>query len=276
MKQRLKKLRIRKIICICVALIACAILLRMIFNANTVKNPTPMLPFLVLLSIAMMVFSRTHNESKALRVGDKVLDYLNTRFENAQYMPTGGIGEQEVRAAGIIEGSWNRYGSTDMISGSYKGMDFEQSRIILAKGNVNRNTPSESVAFMGRWICFMHGEKTPCKVIIRKNQGGKAHKKGAEFGDKFSLYFAKPRMSERDISARIKHIALKADEIFTGGFTMCLDGAGILVAANEDFSAPGPEGVSGAAKKEMLDPLKSVEKDVDDIVKFIDILCTEK
>lgn len=275
MEQRLKKLRIKKAICVCIALVICGLLAVIIIRA---KNPTPMLPCLVALSVVMMIFSRAHNESKALRVGRRVLEYLHTRFENADYVPNRGVDEAEVRATGIIEGSWNRYSSTDFVSGVSGGVAFEQSRIILARGTTSRNA-ADGIVFMGRWMSFEHKEKVPCRVVLRRNPGGKAHKKGADFGEKFALYFSEPHRSERDISARIKSIALKADEIFTGSFQLCFDGERVLAAVSEDFTATEPVGTAGTrseVRKEMLDPLKSLERDADDIERFAGILRGEK
>lgn len=207
-------------------------------------------------------------------------------IDNIYYDADGGIAECVVVGSGMLH-SCDRYSASDFISGTYKGVNFEQSDIHLESTTSDAdNTSSSSTMLRGRWMTYFARNKLPCKMqVVSKgfyaDRGGKmkfigekhplpeVEEQDKEFSKKFKIYAADVQTGGEAVTRAFKDSLDALREKLGHPFMLSFEGNCVYLAVGGNVDSFEPK-FSGK-----LDPEKEDERimsEVKMITCFIDAM----
>ena len=139
------------------------------------NSPWVMLIVLAGCGILWWVFSTRLKTYKAMYKNIVVNRAAQGMFDRYVYSPEVGFDREEIRATGIMS-MGNRYGSEDMLEGSYKGVTFRRADIYIAQHHSNGKSSYTIGYLRGTWLTFTYNKEFVSDVQIRT--------KGFRYSDK--------------------------------------------------------------------------------------------
>ncbi len=110
--------------------------------------------------------------------GNILQSVLEEFFTNVEHSPKSYISEDLVRSSAVELPSFDRYSGDDYVKGTYKGLEFSMSDIILEREEIRRNEEEEKdesfyeVVFRGQMLICRLGRELPADVRIYPNYHG--------------------------------------------------------------------------------------------------------
>lgn len=126
--------------------------------------------FVIVLIVKSVIIGKDTRTFKKEFKNIFVLNALKSTFEDLVYEPEKGITEDEIRQIGMLNTA-DRFRSNDYISGTYKGIKFEQSDIHIEEEHKDtdsegRTTTTWVTIFMGRWMNFDFNKKFKANIQV--------------------------------------------------------------------------------------------------------------
>lgn len=165
--------------------------------------------------------------------------------EDAVYSKKEGIPSTWIKDSNLVGGGWNRYHASGLIKGSYKGISFMQSDVVLIRhtesedsdGNV---TEHDTTVFKGPWAVLDFHKPFSTNLVVRERTGRASEKweknkavvqmENIAFNEKFTVisedahnafYLLTPQMME--------HI-IQTEKRFSGRIYFCFMNGKIHIA----------------------------------------------
>lgn len=207
----------------------------MFFGAGLgLAAPVLFILLFVIITIAVMFGGKKSKEFKELYKQHFVAALLGEFFENTQYIWDKGFTSDAVRSFGLSQ-MGNRFYSEDYISGTYKGIPFEQSDVKIQYHTSGKNSHTTTY-FSGRMFVFHFTGRNvlPVQIFsegfsyrakpIERFKMNKVNLESVEFNKSFDVkavnehdafYVLTPQMMEKlfDLQSRFGNVALN----FSGG-----------------------------------------------------------
>ncbi|MEG1509240.1 MAG: DUF3137 domain-containing protein, partial [Clostridia bacterium] len=92
-----------------------------------------------------------------------------TAFDNVNYNPTSCISEDAVRSSSLVR-LGNRYSGNDYLSGSYKGVNFVHSDLLIQQVTNSGKTTHTATLFEGKWLIFDFNKTINEYLSIRERE----------------------------------------------------------------------------------------------------------
>lgn len=237
-----REIRTRNNILVAIFLVGFIPFFASLFLESGLSQVGPALLFLVLvvIAIAAMLGRKKSKEFKELYKQHFVAALLGEFFENPQYIWDKGFTSDAVRSFGLSQ-MGNRFYSEDYISGTYKGIPFEQSDVKIQYHTSSGKSSHTTTYFSGRMFVFHFTGRNvlPVQIFserfsyrakpIERFKMNKVNLESVEFNKRFDVkavnehdafYVLTPQMMEKlfDLQSRFGNVALNfsGDRLFLG------------------------------------------------------------
>lgn len=150
LERRRQRIQAKRII---ILLIFVFLFLGMFIYMNSPARPFILIGCIVGMIILTQQIKRETNEFKRIYKETFVVDALREVFGNITYYPLQGFSEHDVAATGVIQ-MGNRFSSEDFIEGSYDGVHFRQSDVVVKRVTGSGKNRHTYVHFNGRLFEF--------------------------------------------------------------------------------------------------------------------------
>lgn len=179
-------------------------------DANTSKsayNTLSMLPFFFILIFVLLIVSsinvtKSNNELQRVYKEEFVFGILKEHFPDATVNWDYGFQERIVESMGMVQ-MGNRFNSEDYVSGTYEGVHFEQSDVIVKRVVRSGKSTHTYIHFKGRMFSFDYDVKIAASTLVFARsfqyQGGglgvkyeKVQMESEDFNRKFKVKSVKP------------------------------------------------------------------------------------
>ena len=108
---------------------------------------------------------------------DSIVETLfSETFDKVSYLPDSGFSEEMIRGTGLIM-LGNRYRSEDLISGSFKGIPFRRSDVLIQEHHQNGKNSYTVTLFQGRWITLNYNRHFEHDLQLIQKGFGYSNKK---------------------------------------------------------------------------------------------------
>ncbi len=108
---------------------------------------------------------------------------LSEKIEDLRYEPNSGVRKEVVEATDMMQ-LGNRYFVNDLIQGTYNGVRFSQSDILIEHHTSNGKHSHTTTYLKGRWLIFDFNKKFHCDLQVRDKRFSYAKKSGGWFSDR--------------------------------------------------------------------------------------------
>ncbi|MBO4323770.1 MAG: DUF3137 domain-containing protein [Lachnospiraceae bacterium] len=108
----------------------------------------------ILLLIFYKIQKRYRRNYKNLVVSKAAADL----FDEYSYYPEDGVSQAEIALTGIMR-TGNRFQSEDMVTGTYKGVNFRRSDVYIAQHTSTGKSSHTTVYLRGSWLVFQYNKK---------------------------------------------------------------------------------------------------------------------
>lgn len=108
---------------------------------------------------------------------------LSEKIDHLRFCPDRGIEEDLVESTDMMR-MGNRYSSNDLIEGTYNGVNFSQSDILIQHHTSNGKSSHTTTYLKGRWIVFDFNKRFLCDLQVRDREFHYAKKSGGWFSDR--------------------------------------------------------------------------------------------
>lgn len=112
-----------------------------------------------------------------------VKDLLSQKFDDLRFYPDRGIEKETVESTDMMQ-MGNRYHANDLIEGSYRGVRFSQSDILIQHHTSNGKSSHTTTYLKGRWLIFDFNKRFLCDLQVRDKAFSYAKKSGGWFSDR--------------------------------------------------------------------------------------------
>lgn len=112
-----------------------------------------------------------------------VKDLLSQKFDDLRFYPDRGIEKETVESTDMMQ-MGNRYHANDLIEGSYNGVRFSQSDILIQHHTSNGKSSHTTTYLQGRWLIFDFNKRFLCDLQVRDKAFTYAKKSGGWFSDR--------------------------------------------------------------------------------------------
>ena len=116
-----------------------------------------------------------------------VEDALKNIFSDVTFYPETGICKEVIEDTEMMS-MGNRFYSDDYVSGTYKGIHFEQSDVCIQNVTSNGKHTTTVTYFQGRWMIFEFNKKFSCELQVRQKGFNYARKTGGWFKERREMY----------------------------------------------------------------------------------------
>lgn len=142
-------------------------------DANTSKsayNTLSMLPFFFILIFVLLIVSsinvtKSNNELQRVYKEEFVFGILKEHFPDATVNWDYGFQERIVESMGMVQ-MGNRFNSEDYVSGTYEGVHFEQSDVIVKRVVRSGKSTHTYIHFKGRMFSFDYDVKIAASTLF--------------------------------------------------------------------------------------------------------------
>lgn len=111
----------------------------------------PLTVSIIIIVIISLKYTKAHNIYNMLVKEIVVNKLFKQNFDNVVYNPIAGFEEAYIEDLEMIS-SGNIYSSNDLVSGTYKGVNFKQADVLIQTETSNGKTTTVTTNFEGRWI----------------------------------------------------------------------------------------------------------------------------
>ena len=108
---------------------------------------------------------------------------LSEKIDDLRFYPHSGIDKETVKSTDMMS-LGNIYQVNDLIEGTYNGVRFSQSDILIQQRTSNGKTTSTTTYLQGRWLIFDFNKKFHCDLQVRDRKFAYAKKSGGFFSDR--------------------------------------------------------------------------------------------
>ena len=108
---------------------------------------------------------------------------LSEKIDDLRFYPHSGIDRETVKSTDMMS-LGNIYQVNDLIEGSYNGVRFSQSDILIQQRTSNGKQTTTTTYLSGRWMIFDFNKKFQCDLQVRDRQFSYAKKSGGWFSDR--------------------------------------------------------------------------------------------
>lgn len=172
-------------------------------------GPAPIMFVMLVLMVVWFCYAASSLKKKANITSDFKKIYKNTfvvnvlkdNFDNVVYHPLEGYDKTSVKNMGLVT-LGDRFSSEDLLQGSYKGVNFSQSDVVVEEEHESDDGTTVITLFKGRMFTFVFPKKDVVGVKVFSNNfmnkdkriNGNKYEKVAfedvEFNKKFKVYAA--------------------------------------------------------------------------------------
>lgn len=148
--------------------------------------PVPFLGFPLFLGgivASVIADRRVVKPYKAAYKEQLVKGLLSEKIENLRFVPNSGISKDVVESTDMMQ-LGNRYYTNDLIEGTYNGVRFSQSDILIQHHTSNGKSSHTTTYLKGRWLIFDFNKKFLCDLQVRDRDFSYAKKSGGWFSDR--------------------------------------------------------------------------------------------
>ncbi len=175
-------------------------------------------PFPAVIGAALFILAviNTSKKSKQYTLYFKenvVKNALCEVFDNVSFTPDAGIPWDVVSATGMIN-TGNRFNSNDLVTGTYKGVAFKQSDVLIEEETTDsEGNTSTSTIFMGRWMIFDFNKEFRCEMQMISKGFFASKRKGGIFARKENK-LNKLEFENEEFNKQFKVYAQNQEEAF--------------------------------------------------------------
>lgn len=108
---------------------------------------------------------------------------LSEKIDDLRFYPHSGIDKETVKSTDMMS-LGNIYQVNDLIEGSYNGVRFSQSDILIQQRTSNEKNTTTTTYLKGRWLIFDFNKKFYCDLQVRDRHFAYAKKSGGWFSDR--------------------------------------------------------------------------------------------
>lgn len=108
---------------------------------------------------------------------------LSEKIDDLRFYPHSGIDKETVKSTDMMS-LGNIYQVNDLIEGSYNGVRFSQSDILIQQRTSNGKNTTTTTYLKGRWLIFDFNKKFYCDLQVRDRHFAYAKKSGGWFSDR--------------------------------------------------------------------------------------------
>lgn len=108
---------------------------------------------------------------------------LSEKIDDLRFSPYDGIDKEIVKSTDMMS-LGNIYQVNDLIEGSYNGVRFSQSDILIQQRTSNGKQTTTTTYLRGRWMIFDFNKKFQCDLQVRDRHFAYAKKSGGWFSDR--------------------------------------------------------------------------------------------
>ncbi len=277
-----KKLLPPIILCI---VIAATSFLTFLFN--------PFISIIGLFFVLLLFFLRVNigiKDYKKLYKDTVVAKQFLEAFPDCSYQPANGISKEEIHAAGLIM-LGNRYRSEDYITGTYKGVRFERSDLLIQNHHSDSNGHSHTTTyFQGRWMVFQAPKRFHTTLqIIQKNFSYSNQKKGLftskeerrhevefeneQFNSQFNCYCQNDQEAYYLITPQMQEAILKLAQLIDGSLMLGFTGQRLHLAVNTGKDALEPSIFHAISYQNDFLAVKQEISAITDIINVLNLDC---
>lgn len=173
------------------------------------RGTQPALAISIILTIIDVViifalYIKAENKYNLLTKQLVVSKLFKQHFDNVVYEPEKGFEEDYIDSLELVDNG-NEYESNDLLSGTYKGINFEQADVDIVQVTSNGKTTTRTTLFEGRWIIvdfiknfngyhqvrsngsFFKNSK-PRSLFFEKHKTNKVKFESNKFNEQFSCF----------------------------------------------------------------------------------------
>lgn len=108
---------------------------------------------------------------------------LSEKIDDLRFYPHSGIDKETVKSTDMMS-LGNIYQVNDLVEGSYNGVRFSQSDILIQQRTSNGKNTTTTTYLKGRWLIFDFNKKFYCDLQVRDRHFAYAKKSGGWFSDR--------------------------------------------------------------------------------------------
>lgn len=230
---------------------------------------------LILAGIISLVYGSGQKSKYALIYKREVVEAaLRGVFDNLYFDPENGFDKSVIGDTGMME-MGNRYQSDDYISGTYNGVNFERSDILIQNVQSSGKTTTVITYFEGPWMIFDFPKPFRCDLQVSERSfsynrsntgffglGGYMQKLSTEseaFNKKFEIYAEDPHEAFYILTPHMMEYLTSTTHQIEGDIMFCFVGNKLHVALNNGRNAFEPRMMAsddGNAIQRVLDEIR--------------------
>ncbi len=150
LERRRKSIQLKKIIAVCLFIF---LFLGFFIYATNPSGPLFMFGSMIAMAILFWKANKETKEFKIIYKDTFVIGALREVFGNVTYDPLRGFSEYDVARTGVIQ-MGNRFSSEDFVEGSYDGVHFRQSDVVVKRETGSGKNKHTYIHFNGRLFEF--------------------------------------------------------------------------------------------------------------------------
>ncbi|MCL2638764.1 MAG: DUF3137 domain-containing protein [Oscillospiraceae bacterium] len=195
--------------------------------------------FLIPTAFAGERVARYKKRLKCIVSNNIVRGVLNDKFELSTYAPGAHIPQLTIQCACLLHQPWNKIKGSDLVKGSYKGVNFTFSDLHLQHETGSGKNRKVVTRFKGQWLIIDLAKKLPFGVQLKARNGdigvGKRMKsdvetENIEFNQKFQITAPNPLDAFLILTPHFMEYILKAKHRASAQMYVSFDETQIHVA----------------------------------------------
>ena len=195
---------------------------------------------------------------------------LSEKIDHLHFDPDGGIDKDVVESTDMMQ-LGNRYHTNDLIEGSYNGVRFSQSDILIQHHTSSGKSSHTTTYLKGRWLVFDFNKRFLCDLQVRDRHFSYAKKSGGWFSERektekleteseafnriFKVYAANDSEAFYILTPHFMEALMRAREQADGEVLFCFVDKKLHVAVNnhsDGFEPPVWSPIDQAAAREAI------------------------
>ncbi len=209
---------------------------------------------------------------------------LAERIDDLTFLPSAGISKETIDGTDMMS-LGNIYQSNDLIEGSYQGVHFSQSDVLIQNRTSNGKTSSTTTYFKGRWMIFDFNKRFHCDLQVRDRDFDYAQKSGGWFSDRektekletesvefnriFKVYAQNDSEAFYILTPHFMEALMQVKATVDGDVLFCFVDHKLHVAINNEKDSFEPSVWKPIDRNEAM---RSVNADIDLITNLVDTL----
>jgi membrane protein implicated in regulation of membrane protease activity len=218
--------------------------------------PVPFAGFLP-VAVGVIFYTRaliSENKLKCIVGSSIIRGVLSDTFELTNYSPGCHIHSDVITETKLVT-NWNRAGGSDLIEGSYRGVRFSFSDMLLRQVSSGKNSRSVT-KFEGQWLIVELKKELPEKVIIREDSKARSdvETENIEFNKKFRIETSDPHTAFFVLTPHFMEYILRINKRANAKTHLCFCGkkAHIALHSGRDLFEPAAKKLYDIKNIDML------------------------